>query len=286
MNIEEFINYWDKTIKEWSDSGGDIPESEQVWFEGKSKLYEWSKLMPEPYWGDPSNCSVAILNYNPYCIPEIDESCDGSIENKDDKTTVCGLMADNYSDIAKSFPILDRHLKCPYKCFGGVGWWKRKEKWLNQIISSYKPEILNYDLKPFALELCGWHSPEWKFVKINKNTRKNILERVIPVFKEAISNSKLKFGLCIGKGLGNILLQLTNRDGDKNIYNDKIISMLYKELDPKIQEKDRNYRVLDLGDGALVLNTYGGRNTSPSPYFAKFEKNLIETIKYNQNEEL
>ena len=279
MNSQEFIDYWDKTIKKWADSGGNIPGSEQAWFEGNSKLKDWVKLMPEPYWGNPENCSIVVLNYNPYCTPEIDESCDGFIDNKRDKTTACGLMADKYSDIAKSFPILNKPLKCPYKCFGGVGWWKRKGKWLNHIIASYNPEIINSELKPFALELCGWHSPEWRFVKINKKTRKNILDNVIPVFREAISNSEVKFGLCIGKGLGDILLQLTNTQGEQNKYNEKIIPNLYKELNPKLQKKYRNYRVLDLGEGTLVLNTYGGRNPTPSPDFADFEKKLIETIK-------
>lgn len=288
MTAREFIDYWDKTIKKWAENDNvpedgkvwfddvypKFPEGEKVWFEVNPKLKNWVKLMPEPYWGNPTECSVVILNYNPASSVKIDKSCDGHIGNKEDKTTSCGLMSEKYSEIAKSFPILDKHLKCPYKCFGGVRWWKGREKWIQQIIGIIKPEILKEDnIKPFALEICGWHSPSWNYIKIDDKIKNYLKQHLEGVIDEAINNSKVKIGLCIGQDFDKILKIFGFEE-----FKPKTYGVIYEEgkgYKPKENIK-RWFRVYHKTGGSFILNTHSeGSNQPPSKDFETFERFLL-----------
>ena len=267
--IKNFIDYWDNTIKEWADSGGIIPESEKEWFEGNTKLCEWSKLMPEPYWGNPTNCSAVILHFNPACSQKIDESCDGYIDNKHDSRTSCGLMSEKYSVIAEEFPILNKPLNCPYKCFGGVKWWQIREDWIKRLIP-------NSNKKPFGLEFCGWHSPNWHDINFTDKCKDYVNDRVIPVFKEAIKNSDLEIiVLCIGKEIGDFLINYpTHKSTWSVVNNNKEINKILTQI-----KNNRIYRILKSNDGLFVLNTYGGRLNPPAKEFENIERQLINEIK-------
>ncbi|MBR1801277.1 MAG: hypothetical protein IJ767_07305 [Bacteroidaceae bacterium] len=62
QNIDSFLNYWDDVIRRWFDEH--IGEGEQTFLD--KKLLNLNCMhMPEPYWGNPHNCSIVIANYNP-----------------------------------------------------------------------------------------------------------------------------------------------------------------------------------------------------------------------------
>ena len=275
MSSQEFIDYWDKTIKEWADSGGEIPESEQVWFEGKSKLCKWSKLMPEPYWGDPENCSVVILNYNPACSesPESYDTC--HLDNAKNERSLSGKLSLHYSKEALEFRHFDENPDCPYRCFAGTIWWRNKREWLNNLTDNDKK-------KPFALELIGWHSPGWTIDLSNKSNSKikEILkENVIDIFIEAIKNSDLQIGYATGKQIA----VLFNKLGYRNVTNEINLKVENKGKWTKWSpfNKGRWYSVyeLDRSENIYSIVTWSIRsNTTPSKEYFEIEKNIINEI--------
>lgn len=58
----KFLKYWDEVFDYWMETGK-VQSDESHWFMQKTELLP--ELMPEPYMGDPYNCSVTIMNYNP-----------------------------------------------------------------------------------------------------------------------------------------------------------------------------------------------------------------------------
>ena len=164
MTIEKYIRYWDNVVSNWF--CGRIDEKQRLFLD-RDELKLNILHMPEPYWGDPENCSIVIANYNPgggadrnrhtyhNCV-----NCSESFINQ-----VRNL---GYSHVAKPFPIIDKPTEtfdiehpCWWKEYGGRKWWLNKMEWLNifeTAIPDYKKEEGN---KPFAIEFCGWHSTNW-----------------------------------------------------------------------------------------------------------------------------
>ncbi|MCH5246726.1 MAG: hypothetical protein J1E99_01085 [Muribaculaceae bacterium] len=257
-----YIDYWDDLIKNWANTG-EIPNREQVWANHFKDEFA-NDLMPEPYWGNPEECSLVYIGYNPYGKKD-DYQNQCHRNSKDNNRTVCGLLSPKYSEYAKKFPQLDEYAECPFGCYGGTTWWKERDKWFKRLSNGVK--------KPFVMELCAWHTPNWKNINRNRSLLEYVQENIIPVLKEAISNSDLKVGLSVGKEIGDILLNLDD-DKWKEIPIDW--QSLYKNHD--ISSK-RCYRVLRSTDGYFMINTYNGRNKAPGEKFSKLELELLEMIK-------
>ena len=62
--MKNFINHWDEVFAHWVKNGS-LSMTESHWNQQKEKIGLFPELMPEPYLGDPYNCSVVIMNYNP-----------------------------------------------------------------------------------------------------------------------------------------------------------------------------------------------------------------------------
>lgn len=267
MNSTEFIEYWDKTVREWYEKRS-IPKPEELWFSDNDRLKEYSYLMLGAYMGNPVDCSVAILNYNPGCEVNPDASNQDHIDNKRDNS-IARLMAPCYSEIATRFPLWeDDQSRDVFLKSEGFKWWQQRKNWIQRLVP-------NSNKYPFALEICAWHSPKWNYIKLNDEILKYIKGKVIPVFKEAIKSSDLKVGISIGRSIGDFLEKVGFKNKTAEILNIKGIKK-WQPLDVR-----RWYRIYrSESDGILVLNTYAqGSNKAPSKRFHDFEQQLIEKIK-------
>ncbi len=334
---EEFIKYWDKVVKLWlkaPEKGEGYTvidarrplegecyykeefevnmEKEQMAFfknENLSKLLCPAHL-PEPYWGDPDEgkCSIVVVDYNPAGGKDMSPhtykgtiTIDGS--NFPPNTIIDYVKNNSYSELAKGFPIWKENLPkgLEWLCsYGGRKWWLNKKKWIQHLVGE---EI---DVPPFAIELCGWHSPNWpdntKDFKDDdiKDTIKNRF--ALPLLK-VIDNSKSKLAICIGaqfkpsilrefipnleditgciykKWEDNIKIDYPANPTDKK-KEDMSISVI---VDTGKKKTTRYYRVYNVKDGDnnhIILNTFApGSNHHPAEAFWKFENELIQAIK-------
>ena len=154
-NMNWFIDYWDDVICQWF--SGNI-ESKQQLFLNETSLKLNPEHMPEPYWGDPENCSIVIANYNPGGGADRNRHtwrecayCPESFINQ--------VKQNGYSNVVRGFPIIDNpnaiydplnNGVCWWQEYGGRGWWLKKMKWLDENILKLYPQD-NLKKKPFAI---------------------------------------------------------------------------------------------------------------------------------------
>lgn len=118
-----YIDYWDDLIKNWANTG-EIPNREQVWANHFKDEFV-NDLMPEPYWGNPEECSLVYIGYNPYGKKD-DYPNQCHRNSKDNNRTVCGLLSPKYSEYAKKFPQLDEYAECPLGVMVGLNGGKKE----------------------------------------------------------------------------------------------------------------------------------------------------------------
>lgn len=252
-SMASFIDYWDIVIEQWLQNDFNSPELREQFEYAQAMGISDQNRLPEPYWGDPENCSFAMMTYNP-------GSCCDSRHNyrfcQDSSYSMINeIKKSKYSDFAKSFPLL-RDLKPTENWFSdsiGRAWWQHhKEKWIDGLLGAMGSKNL-----PFAIEICAWHSSYWKGINDKDFNRFNplITDRVYNAFIEAIKNSKLKVGLAFGKRIGSKLL-----DRYVNIQNLKFIN------------KGINYNLYSTGTH-YIINFWDDKN-----HRNKYPKNANEII--------
>lgn len=279
MGQTDFIQYWDDCIRKWaSDYSTDLDYSEDApvpisetdffWFEEQRHLGLHRLLMPEPYWGDIDCNSVVFLNMNPAGAEEESPSDTCHLNNRRNISTVCGLMADNYSAVAKKFPIFDGEFPFEYK---GIDWWRNRVKWIEHFgIESSR--------RPFAIELCAWHSKKWKGgrynIKKNPYIHHYISEIFGPALRRALRGSDARLILCIGKEFTRNVLPLVWQDIED------ITEEIIGGINP-VENNAREYHVLRIpGEGHVICTSTQGSNGLPSQEtFGKMEKKLYNKIK-------
>ena len=198
-----FVDYWDNVVSQWLK--GNI-EASQECFLMEQKLKLNRSHMPEPYWGNPEDCSIVIANYNP----------GGGLDRNRHTHLGCRccpnsfiheVMKTSYSNVVKPFPIIDGPERLEdmqiddmlpwYNEYGGSRWWKNKINWLKEI-------GFDSNKKPFALEYCAWHSVNWpahacyeiyKKQKIANSIDKYFTKALV----DSVQRSDAKLGICIGK---------------------------------------------------------------------------------------
>lgn len=281
--LYRYIDYWDEVIDKWF---YDVIDKEQkpflkLYFQGKYQFQ--MEYMPEPYWGDPLNCSIVIINYNPaggddqnsFTWKEFADCCKIRM--------VSYVKQHKYSNLAIPFPIINDDADCPdfLRKYGGRNWWLGKKQWSSSIVEY----ILHNDenVPPFGLELCGWHSEKWNSnftdeLKPNKELCNSVIKYFVLPLIAAIKMSKTQIGLCVGKKLGK-LLDAFGCDITKRIVKHITNYKSYNNDDGiKPNDKERYYRVYKICD-EYIINTWSiGSNKHPSEDFHSFEKQLIDAI--------
>lgn len=334
---KSFIEYWDNVINIWLGQPVqdtiDVkrpldPEKESYYkenffvkIETEQKPffnnYSLNKLLcpahlPEPYWGDPDNCSIVVVDYNPAggidMNPHTYKGTLGGYQFP--PNTIIDFVKNNsYSDLAKEFPIWKDTLPMgmEWLCsYGGRKWWLQKKKWIQHLVGEVDVE----ENPPFALELCGWHSPNWpdntKALKVEKNLKDTIKKHFAQPLLAAIENSTSKLAICIGAQFKPSILS-TFQDGFKDI---NITEDVYKKFDEAtlkdydlkylnngsqkdcsisvtIKKKDKDttryyriYNIVNKNVNHIILNTFApGGNHHPSKNFEEFENDLLKRLR-------
>lgn len=252
---KSFIEYWDNVINIWlgqpvqdaidvkrpldSKKESYYKENFFVKIETEQKPFfnnhSFNKLLcpahlPEPYWGDPDNCSIVVVDYNPAGGIDMNpHTYKGTLGgNQFPPNTIIDFVKNNsYSELAKEFPIWKKDLKngMEWLCsYGGRKWWLQKKEWIKHLVEHLVGEDIDVEIiPPFAVELCGWHSPNWPD---NTNAFENDLKDTIKThfaqpLLAAIENSKSKLAVCIGAQFKpSILSTYLDLDGFKDITKD------------------------------------------------------------------
>lgn len=203
MRIESFFDYTDNLLNRWINNDPKLITDDPYLVQQKSGdgllTKEFYDTMPEPFWGDPDNCSIVMINLNPAYKEGHDK-----LFSREKTQTLC---PNGYSAFAKSFPILNEDSYNQE----GRGWWEGRKKYLDQLIEDYLQLPVN-NLRPFAIEVCPWQSKDWrgaKGAKVNMeddNLKKHISKYVIEPALYAINHSMVDFAIAIGADILKVLL--------------------------------------------------------------------------------
>ena len=265
MNLSGYIQFWDQTIASLFTNS--LPQN----FPMSLGVNIQNNFMPEPFMGDPNNCSFVIVNLNPgagvchSCFKQ--QNVSGTLINK--------VKTKGYSNAVKDFPYL-RDGKTvgltDWNDSSGSEWWKSKEKWIKHMLNvcdpSYNPSNpIPEGYFPFAMELFAWHTKNWPKA-LNKKMESSgvhgsvVFSDVIGPLYEAIKKSKFKFAFCVGKPIGDITGSFA----------------MFKKLNSiqPLPTKERYYDVYSDGKGCYIVNTWAqGGNTYPSDAFYKEEEKIF-----------
>lgn len=260
MNIvENFKSYWLNVIKVWNERKIHSTEN-NVWFKdnvtGLYKVY-----MPEPYWGDPEHCSMVFLNFNPGGSNEEDSSVYCHVSQKENKDSFVNYILQNPKALSE-FPWYNLKV-CPEhifkQCEGSIKWIQRRKEWLESLIQP----IVKTDNIPFFLEVCAWHSKNWKNVIFDDTKIKYLKEHLLPILVYSIKNSDLGIGMCVGKQFATTILPC----------------MGFKPLsDPEQPGSTKRYYQWFEYDGAKILCTYSGAGFN-KPSASTYRNYEISTIR-------
>lgn len=273
--MNEYVKYWDEVISRWVVCDGTVPESEACWFVPGSTLHR--DLMPEPYWGNPDNCSAVLLNYNPGGpdgTPRPDDNCHINNVRNGDTMKMSGATHGCYSRIALGFPWLDKTDRGDFTSMPShlptKRWMRQRNGWISRLAKS--------DKRPFFLDLCGWHSKNWRLGNYTPEIKSYIAEHIIPVLDRAIRKSDFGIGLCVGKQLGDEVL------GELG-FSEVTADLGFKTENADrgwrpIPEINRWYRIYRSADGLYIINTWAlGSNRQPGAQFEEYELEIINKTK-------
>ena len=208
--VQKWLNDWDDSIKYW-DLHSTALSGLLSPFAG---LVRSSKLtpdyLPEPYYGDPDNCSAVVLNINPGS-----SSPNEVTKLWNYRSFVNTLMyefsntfSSKYSDFQKVYSPFAAPNWVP-----GVQWWKdNRNDFINKVVQLYNtykgglPNKSHQSHNPFALELCPLHSSNVNGINFFlKGLRTNYMTNVISPAANIINNSDIPFGLGFASSICNLL---------------------------------------------------------------------------------
>ena len=186
--ISEYLENWNIFFEDWIISPEKTFEKD-IWStehcgKGKTELDPFS--LPQPYLGDPENCSVITLNLNPGPTSTLRLHKEGILVNE-------FLKRKNYFEYAEFYPQMN--LKDYPSNF-----WNNQFKWIENITKSKKIEKL-----PFAIEICPWHSIKWKSIKkITPKLKEHIKKNIFDIINEAVKYFTIKTVISVGKTYYNL----------------------------------------------------------------------------------
>lgn len=282
-----FINYWDEVVRQWLENNADYSKFEKE-VEEQSLIieainnkfrdqpeYRLNTIhMPEPYWGDPRDCSIVLLDYNPAGGPRVNrhttiscKSCAGCDSlSKIDKEVIPSMTfikyveekrikgKKGYSSIALTGPVFEAKKGLEWfwdadNGYEGYDWWQQKCGWLDHLVEVTSGKKDEKKL-PFAMELCGWHSQKWNndMSWIDNGQCRTIINNrsILPLFA-ALRISTCKMAVCIGAEF--------RRDWLKQFFNDKIEDVtetLFRDNLKKNSDLEKSYDIVDK-DGKVIF---------------------------------
>ena len=286
MDMRNYLEHWDGVLQYWV-SNGSVPLSEAYWESQIEKIGFFRELMPEPYIGNPYNCSVVIMNYNPGSFEHKTDTEEGQrIYRSDslhhsrlsDPDSMVYHYARNYRERVAAGGYVGRDSDPMYNNSGlsevGKKWWWKRLDWFKELVpESSKP--------PFAIELCGWHSHEWKNIRFTPELLSELKKILAPAIEEATSYSDLCIGLSVGAQWSRAVLPAF---GYKDVTLE-VMGLSKYNRGWKPLGGNRSYCIMCNDNGTHIINTwkFGVANMDvPKSEFRPIEKEMIEKIKlYN-----
>ena len=173
------------------------------------------------------------------------------------------IKKNKYSSFALSFPLY-RDLRPTELWFTdsiGREWWqKQKEIWIEDLLKHEESDKL-----PFAMELCAWHSVNWKGIDNRTFTKhQNLIKEQTSYFKNAIIQSDLHFGICFGKRFKNELL-------------DKLVALNELSLHKSASSNHAVYTFDHFEDKYYIIDFWDDRN--PRNRYPHQAQEIIDIIK-------
>ena len=319
---KDFIEYWDEVVRQWLEKNANYSEFENNAKEqsliinaindmfGDKPEYRLNTIhMPEPYWGNPTDCSIVLMNYNPAGGPRVNrhttiscKDCTGCepLSDKDKKIipsmTFIKYVDDKvkegengYSSIALTGPVFKA--KNGFEWFWdkdngyeGYDWWQQKTDWLDHLVEIICGQKSEKRL-PFAMELCGWHSKEWKtdLSWIDKESCRTIIQKrtILPLLdamKNSLQGSSTKIAVCIGAGFTpSVLADFFNCNEDEFDVTGRVLSALLTKQD---EPQDVEYKIL--GKDEIQSKKRLGKESKRSIGVAvnKGSEDKVETTRY------
>lgn len=284
FNWKEFYERCDQFIRNWQSNPSAIAldsvyirktggESSPLY---KSKKCEYYKYMPEPFVGNPEDCLAVMLNLNPgYPMPEFHYDCEYAKS----------IVENGYSNESK---------QKGYEIFkvgenGGVKWWMTREQWLNRVTEG---EHVSLNLKPFAIDICPWHSKSWGGLNYENELVEEIKKNVLAPAFMAVKNSRLPFAIAIGKDYydvlnGNKYLGFTQKECVvAGCYNKQAEDLRVIKW-PKNKNKkpvNKAFAIFENDNKDRILCIWcpdGGSNQPPQSGFDELVQNFVQKYKNN-----
>lgn len=190
--IQEYYEYCDGLVNDWIAKNSNLPKNDP--FLQNSTILSgkpYFNIMPEPFLGNPDNCSIVMINLNPgYTIGD-----DVKLSRQNTSKRFADNNLKGYSDFAKPFPYLSNPEIHP----AGADWWEGRKEYLDRLVQAYTGK--NTTRFPFALELCPWHSNKWEEakVKIDDAVYDRMIQRALIPAMYAVGKSEAKIAVVVGK---------------------------------------------------------------------------------------
>ena len=256
--IQKWLDDWDVAIKTWDLnsrglSGMLSPFSGLV---ADSKLS--SDYLPEPYYGNPDNCSAVVLNINPGSS-SINEVTKLWYHRKSSTHKLIYDFVNRFNSTYSSF----QKVYSPFVASNsvpGVQWWKEyRIEFINNVVKLYelhKHNIIGSGLlaNPFAMELCPLHSNDISGINFSQQVlRKDYMSYVIMPAVHILKQSNLPFGLGFSSMICNILKKQecgefhvvkTWQDGKEFVPSGSITSISNWPKDKNGNCKKRTYQLV------------------------------------------
>lgn len=271
--IQQFKTKWDKFISDWLQSPNETFKMD-IWssYNGKENYELLWEYLPQPYLGDPENCSVVTLNLNPGPVNLNPEPESNYRKYPNGKLIEQLKQSENYFEYAKSFPQI--HIDIASKKF-----WNKQFKWVDSILEIN--EIKNEDRLPFAMEICPWHSKNWANNELEE-LHSHIDNAVFDVVDKVVMNAQVKIVLSVGKSYYDFF--------EKNGFIKKLelTPDNHRELNtipwPENKHKEKSKRFFSVWkrekSDTIYFNTYSfGSNTPPSDKWNEIQKFILKSVK-------
>lgn len=247
MPLQRYIDAWNGLIAKWMNNQNVL---------SPLKVHQNLSVehLPEPYNGNPFDCSIVMINLNPG-----GGHCSLCWNNQNTPHTyVNDANINKYNGFALPFPFLTTPPSTP-----SSNWWIGRKAFLNRLFASNK--------NPFAIELCALHSNSTKGIcfRCYLTALRSVNPDLDPtqIIENAIKNSDAKFGFAVGKPIYEALKSIG--------YTDIQIPTPHNVKNAKGKQNARQFAMVER-NGAKVLCTWAsGGNSCPSAAFDSYIKQDI-----------
>ena len=261
--IQEYIDYWNKHVNEWYKDPLNYFQSENNYWSKFENLSRNADALPEPYYGNPWDFSAIILNLNPY----------GGVNYQLQKHSTGLFFSDfkpeePYFGFAKSFPYLEK-----YKDTNIGKWWQKRAQWINRLSSSTK--------KPFAIQICPWHSKFWDGGVLKEYSIAYVNEHSIKPAETILKKADFNLILSVGKEFEYLFTEL-QFELLEPLSTDPLVKNRNYPIGKNGTPIKRYYNVWASPSDTIYLNTFTvGTNECPSPEFYSVELDILRMLKYS-----